>query len=114
MEKKFKVLHFIGSVYKILGIIVAVAAIIGALGFCVVSLIGGTALQTMANQLNNDAPMMRGLGGAVGGIIGALFVILNGGLLAVGLYAIGEGIYLMLDIEMNTRAMVALMQQKNI
>jgi hypothetical protein len=113
MEKKFGALRFIGSLYKVIGIIVAVVTVISALGICATSVLGGAAMQDFSRQFggpNNNGLGM--LGSAFGGLIIGLIVILNGGLLAVGLYAIGEGIYLLLSLEANTRATTALLQQR--
>lgn len=113
MEKKFKILRFIGSLYKTLGIITAALTVIIALVVCGTSLLGGAALQELADQVDmgGRSALLGGIGGALAGIIGALVVALNGGLLSIGLYAIGEGIDLMLALEGNTRAMVSLLQK---
>ena len=42
MEKKFKALRFVGTVYKVLGIIAGVLTAIGAIGSCLFSILGGS------------------------------------------------------------------------
>jgi len=107
MKGRFKALRFIGTLYKILGIIAGILTLAATVGICFTSILGGTALQQAFNEFNETgSPLLGGMGGALMGVVGGLFLLLNGGLAAAGLYAVGEGIYLMLSIEENTRAMV--------
>ena len=51
MEKRYKALRFIGSIYKVIGIIVGVITVLGAIGFCVLSAIGSSALPSFPIRL---------------------------------------------------------------
>lgn len=105
MEKRFGVLRFIGTVFKILGVIVAVLTIIGAVAMCVISVAGTAFLQTMQEGMGMI------VNGAVAGIIAAVFALLAGAINAMWLYGLGEGIFLALAVEENTRKTSFLMQQ---
>ena len=99
MEKKFQILRFVGTVYKVFGIIVGVITILAVIGACLVSVLGGKMMDQLQEQLGPTAPSM----GIVGGIIASFLVLLYGGGLAVTLYALGEMVYLLLALEENTR-----------
>ena len=66
MEKRFKVLRFVGTLYKIFGVVVGVAMLILALGICAVSVMGGASMADYAREYG-----MRGMEvfGALGGVI---------------------------------------------
>ncbi len=109
MERRYRVLRTIGSIYKILGIVVGVLTLLFILGFCATSLLGFGGV-----ALGSD---LRGiLGGAAGGAVGAIFftivALLYGGGLAVTMYAFGEGIDLFIALEENTRRTAALLERQ--
>jgi hypothetical protein len=117
MEKKFKALRFVASVYKVIGIIVGVLTAIGAIGFCLVSILGGSLFNAALNSVNNfGGGGSSGPAGVFGGILGGVviggIILLYGGITAITLYAFGEGIYLFIGIEENTRTTAALLQQQ--
>lgn len=101
MEKRFKALRFVGTLYKIFGVVVGVAMLILALGICAVSVMGGASMADYAREYG-----MRGMEvfGALGGVIISGVVLIAGAVWAISLYAIGEGVYLFIAIEENTRA----------
>jgi hypothetical protein len=101
MEKRYRALRIISTLYKILGIIVLVIAIIGAVGACLGGVLGGASLQ---NYLGQDVPSLGGVGSVVAGIIGGIIGLIFGGLSGLSLYAVGEGISLLIAMEENTRA----------
>ena len=107
MEKRYKALRIIATIYKVLGIIVLVITLLALLGICGTSLMGDTLLHEWGRGAG--MPMMRG---AVGGLIAIVVAILYGGGLAVTLYGVGEGIYLLIALEENTRATVQLLQRQ--
>jgi choline-glycine betaine transporter len=99
MEKKFQILRFVGTVYKVFGIIVGVITILAVIGACLVSVLGGTMMDQIQRELGGAVPGMN----IVGGIVASLIALLYGGGLAITLYALGEGVYLLLALEENTR-----------
>ncbi|MCJ7739330.1 MAG: hypothetical protein MUQ10_18790 [Anaerolineae bacterium] len=110
MEKKFKVLRFIAAVHKILGIITAVLTVIGAVGICLTSILGGAIFDRIQTELGNLGPVGV-MGGAAGGAIVGGFLLIWGTIVAVVLLAAGEGIFLLLALEENTRTTADCMQQ---
>ncbi len=72
MEKRFKALRFMGTLYKILGVINGVATLILAVGICAVSVLGGAGLSDFAGQYGVHGPEILGaLGGVLLGGCGA-------------------------------------------
>jgi len=110
MEKKFKILRFIGTVYRILGIITAVLTLLGAAGICLTSILGGAMMDQLQNQFGDIGPVGL-MGGAAGGVIIGGVVLLWGAITALLLLATGEGISLLLSLEENTRTTALYMQQ---
>jgi hypothetical protein len=111
MEKKYRALRFIGSVYKILGIILGVLTIISVLAICVMSVLGGGVLDNMMpkNTQNLGGGIFTGI---VGGAILSIVALLYGGVMSVSLIAMGEAIYLLINLEENTRTAALLLQQR--
>lgn len=99
MEKRYRALRTIGTIYKVLGTIAGILTLLGVLAGCATSVLGGAAL----DQFGQDLTGIGMFGGVVGGVIFSLILALNGGLIALTLYSLGEGIYLFLAIEENTR-----------
>lgn len=112
MKSRFGILRFIGSLYKIIGIILAVLAVIAALGVCLMSFISGAALDTLGREFGMPGAGMAG--GFFGGLFGALMLLIGLGIAAISQYAIGEAIFLFLAIEENTRATAAFLQQREV
>jgi len=113
MEKRYRALRTIGTIYKVLAAIVAGITLLSILGLCATSILGGV----------GQAAFSRGsgfgvFGGLFGGVLGALilsvFAIIYGGAISLTLYAFGEGIDLLLALEENTRlTAMALQHQAN-
>ena len=114
MEKRFKILRFVGSFYKVVGIIIGAITIISALGFCILSVVGGTATERIIQGLNaNGGGQGLGiLGGVVGGLIVSLLIIIGGGIYALTLYALGELVYLLIALEENTRHTAVILRKQ--
>jgi hypothetical protein len=117
MEKKYKALRTIGTIYKILGTIVGIITILGVIGICATSVLGGAALESIINQVgsygNSGASGGAGLfSSALGGLLISFGILINGGGLALTFFALGEGIYVFISIEENTRASVALLNRQ--
>jgi hypothetical protein len=104
MEKRYGVLRIIATIYKVLGILIGIASVLGALGICGLSAIGGAAARSFEGGPN-------AAGGIVGGVLAGLVVILGGAIYSLTLYALGDGISLLLALEENTRLTAALLQQ---
>ena len=118
MGKKFKALRFVGTLYKIFGIITGVLTAIGAIGFCVMSILGGSLMGAAINSISNSVNGISSSGptgifsGIFAGVIAGGFILISGGITAITLYAAGEGIYLAIDLEENTRSTAFLLQQR--
>jgi len=103
MEKKFKVLRIIGTVWKVLAWITLIFGIIGAFGTLLASIFGGGFMgQMMRPYGQQGTPWAQGFG-VVGGIIAFVVTLIIAVFYFLMLYAIGEMIYLFLDVEENTR-----------
>ena len=98
--KKYSALRTIATILKILGIIYGVLTILSAIGAC---LIFGLAEGVMDDMMGYGYGY--GMGGAsiVAGIIIGLVILITGGLTTLLLYGGGESIYLLIDLEQNTR-----------
>jgi hypothetical protein len=112
MEKRYTALRTIGTVYKILGIISGVVTILAILGICATSILGGAALGELGNQFGGSYGMGGMFGGVLSGIIFGFLAILYGGGMSITLYAFGEGIYLLLALEENTRTTAETLTQQ--
>ena len=110
MENKFKILRFIATVYRILGIITAVLTILGAAGICLTSVLGGAMMDQVQSGLGELGTVGLMSGAAGGAIIGG-FLLVWGTIMALLLLAAGEGISLLLALEENTRTTADCMQQ---
>ncbi len=115
MEKKYKALRTIGTIYRVLGAIAGIITLLVVLGICAASTLGGAALDNFSRDLGGygySGP--SGLfSGFVGGLMISILVIINGGGLAITFYAMGEGIGVLIALEENTRATVALLRHQS-
>ncbi len=110
MEKRYRALRTIGTIYKVLAAIVAAITLLSILGLCATSILGGVGQAAFSRG--------SGFGGLFGGVLGALIFsvvgIIYGGAVSLTLYAVGEGIDLLLALEENTRlTAMALQHQAN-
>jgi len=113
MEKRYGVLRFVSGFYKVIGIIMGVLTILGALGICATSVLGGGLLnQAVQGMENSGMPVATGGSLVVFGILGALYILVAGAVTSLGTYAIGELISLMVSMEENTRITATLLQTK--
>jgi hypothetical protein len=106
MEKRYGVLRIIATIYKVLGVLAAIIALLVSLGLCASSVVGGAALGGLGRD--NSALAASGM---VGGFIAGIVVILYGAFLTLTLYAFGDGIYLLLALEENTRTTATLLKK---
>jgi hypothetical protein len=111
MEKRYRALRLIGTVYKVLGVIVATLTVLLVIGVCLSSTLGGAVIDSFSREFR-DAPGFAAVGGAIWGLVFGAMMIIYGGGLAITLYAVGESIYLALAIEENTRMTTLLLRQQ--
>ncbi|MGD0707228.1 MAG: hypothetical protein ABSA51_02105 [Anaerolineaceae bacterium] len=107
MKKRFGALRIVGTVYKIVGIIIGIGTILGFFGAIIGAFAGGSVLDTLFSSSG-----MGNMGGAglFVGIVSALVILIGGGLSALMTYGIGELFYLLIAMEENTRATATLLQ----
>jgi len=108
MEKRYKALRIIGTLYKIFGTIVGVITVLVILSICATSVLGGAGLR----RFGHDMGLPAVFSGMLGGLILSVVAIIYGGGLAITLYAAGEAVYLLLALEENTRATAMLLQRR--
>ncbi len=113
METRYHALRTIGSIFRVVGYIVLVFTILAALAVCGISVISGTALESASSQLGLNTSGTGFLGGLFGGLIAGFLVILYGGMIALGLVASGELIYLLIGVEENTRRTAVIVENQN-
>jgi len=93
---RYPVLRVIALIYKVLAVILAVLTVLGA---CSVPFMGRSLFRG------------AGLEDVVGGLITGLVLLIYGGMIALFLYATGEAITLLMDIEANTRITAELLER---
>jgi len=110
MESKYTLLRVLGTISKILGIITAIMAVLGAIGSIAGAFMGSDIIGPTLDQFG----LGFGQGQYVGmvlGVVMSVMTLLYGGSIAIALYAVGQGVQLLMDIEKNTRTTVALLQR---
>jgi hypothetical protein len=112
MEKRYKVLRFIATLYKVLGVVLFSITVLGAIGICATSIWGGVAFETISRDLSADPNFANFFSSVFGGVFVGFFLLLYGGFISLATYAFGEGIYLLLAMEENTRASTLLLQRQ--
>lgn len=100
MQKRFSVLRVTASVFKVLGIVGVIFAVIAS-GLTVAAASAGPQLMTSVIGPGNYVDM--GTSGFVAGLFGAVLVLAGGLITALCIYAVGELINLLLAVEENTR-----------
>ena len=110
MKKKFGMLRFIAGFYKVLGIFLAGASILAAVGILLSSILGGAILEGFSGEFGLQG--VTAVGGILGGILSAVVLLVGGGQAAISHYAIGEAIMVFLAIEENTRATAGLLTRQ--
>jgi len=117
MEKRYKVLRIIGTFFKLVGIFILLITILLVLGLLVSVVFGALSLNgpdhaMMRFSMQPDGMQVLGpLGGMISASLLGLVSIVNGILLSLIFYALGDGIYLFLAIEENTRQTAELLKQ---
>lgn len=95
MEKRFRALRIIGTIFKVLAFIVLALGLLWILIFFVSMLVGGAAVSR-----NDLGPLMAS---GIFAFLIALLVLFGAVVEFLVLYATGEAIFLALAIEENTR-----------
>lgn len=105
MEKRYRALRTIGTIYKVLGILAGVITAILILTACVTSIFGGAMFDfLLAGQQGGGQFFPTGIfSGVFGGILFSIGALFSGGAASVSFYALGEMIYLLISLEENTR-----------
>jgi len=101
MEKKYTVLRVIATLYKIMGVLIALGTVL----LVILAIVGVAAGNPALQQYGFD-------GGPFFAFIGVIMVFLGGGLSALGIYAVGEAIYLLIGLEENTRFTAVLLRDR--
>jgi hypothetical protein len=112
MKKKYGALRTIGTIYKIIGVVIAIFTVIGALGICIVGFAGGSMMQGATSLLGEQSGSMNPAGAGIAGVLMAIWVLITGAISSVSIYALGEGVYLLLDLEENTRKTSDLLESR--
>ena len=104
METRFKILRFVGTLWKIIAWIVLVVGLLTSLGLLISSILGGEGIREMFQRLAagvvEELPAwLDWFGGVLLFLLSLVVALLN----FLVLYAAGELIHLFLAIEENTR-----------
>ncbi|MFO7741955.1 MAG: hypothetical protein R6X31_06540 [Anaerolineae bacterium] len=110
MEKKFRVLHIIGTLWKVFAWITLIGGILLAIGILLAGILGSGGM--ILRQFSQDPRLMPGAVGVVSGIAGFIITVIATVIYFLILYAVGELIDLLLAIEENTRQAVQLVQHE--
>ncbi len=108
MEKRYKILRFIGTLYKILGIIVGCLTIIIMIVVLFASFFGGLASFGFGARFGAGSTLLM----VLWAIFMDIIILLYGAFFSLGLYAFGELLYLLISVEENTRGTYTILSQK--
>ena len=100
MQKRYRVLRIVATIYKVIAWILLVVSVLGGCGAIAVGLLAGGAGSSSTNALGAM------VGGVVGGAITGIVAIFFGVIYFLFLYAFAELIDVGLALEENTRATV--------
>lgn len=107
MEKKFRVLRIIGTLWKVLAWITLIGGILLSFAILLGGILGSGAAIPLFRPETRFGPTASII---VSSVVGFIFGLIITALYFLILYAVGELIYLLLAIERNTRQTVQLMQ----
>ncbi|HEY4815665.1 MAG TPA: hypothetical protein VIH58_13350 [Chthoniobacterales bacterium] len=96
MEKKYKALRVIATIFKILAFVLGILCLLGSV--ITLAIGAGAGVNSSSSFANNAA-----FGGLFTGFLGAVVVLVYGVIIFLYLYAMSEFIHVFLDIEENTR-----------
>jgi hypothetical protein len=105
MEKRYKALRTLSTVYKVLAWIALVVGVLVGLGILTLSIIGVRPLTVYGSRFARGLYFPFGIlqGGIVAGIVGFLVALLASAFYFLVLYAVSELVFVLLSIEENTR-----------
>ena len=103
MEKKFKVLRIIGTIWKVMAWVELVLGLISSVIVLLVGIFSAGVLRSFADQAQQMMPLASQMIGLPGGIVGFIVLLVITVITFLMIYAVGELIYLMVAIEENTR-----------
>lgn len=109
MEKRFRVLRIIGTLWKVIAWLTLIAGILSSLGILAVGALGRTGF--ILRLFERQTGVVPGSLGIVSSILGFVLMLAGAIIYFLILYAVGELIYLWLAIEENTRRTMRLMQE---
>ena len=112
MERKYSALRTIATIMKVLGIIFAIITVLLVIAICLMSILGGAAIDDFSREFGTGATGAGYLTGLLIGLLLALAPILTTGVYALLMYAGGEAILVHIDIEENTRSLVYLLRKQ--
>jgi len=104
IPRKFGTFRFIGTFFKVMGIIIIVVTLVGAIFLAVALPIGGSLLGNLVQTA--ETPERLYSYGILSGVLTALLILLVGGLWGALTFGIGELFYMMIAIEENTRVII--------
>jgi len=110
VERKFKVLRVIGTIWKVLAWLELIIGLVSSLGVLLIGVFGGGILRQFAEQYRQQMPLPPRAFGVTGGIIGFAISVVVTIIYFLMFYAVGELVYLLLAIEENTRQAAQQMQ----
>lgn len=102
MEKRFRVLRIIGTIWKVLAWVALIVGVLASIGILLTSILGGGMMEQFGLEYG-QTPGASLAFSLVGGVIGFVVLLVITILYFLLLYAVGELIYLLLAIEENTR-----------
>lgn len=112
MIKKYKALRIVGTVYKIIGTFILVVTILAAIGSCLSGVLGGALFSGITDQVKSNLQFAGSGGMVVMGIIMGIGIFLWGAIVGITAFAAGEGIYLLIDLEENTRLTATMLKKE--
>ena len=105
MDKKYRILRFVATLWKILAWVVLVVGTLAAIATLAGVLLGGAQLRPYFDSgIVPFSPIVGGIIAFVGGVLFTIFYFL-------ALYGVGELLQLLIGIEENTRATATMLQQ---
>ncbi len=107
MKKKYNTLRFMGTLYKLTGILLALLTVLMALLMVVLGAQVQRQFEQVAETLNPDsrsAPASSPDSDGLLGLFTFIVILIPGLILSMTVYGFGEAMFLLLALEENTRA----------